>query len=147
MKLTYKSNLTAGIASTIMGGVLLWVIPNQIRAEKNIMYNVSSRTLPYLIVFIFLACGIALILQSVVFKHDTEKELILDKEVRIFLYCVVLLLYMNFFEKNFLFSTIALGVVTLFMTNTRKILYYIITIAVAIGLYFVFTEILHVRLP
>lgn len=147
MKITYKSNLTAGIISTILGGSLLWLIPHQIRAEKNIMYNVSSRTLPYLIVFIFLACGIALIAQSVFFKKDTVKTLDLVKESRIILYCFVLILYMNMFEKNFLISTILLGVITLVMTKSRKIIYYVITIAVAIILYFIFTQILHVRLP
>lgn len=147
MKIQYKTNLVTGIFSTIMGIVLFIIIPFQIRVEKNILYNVSSRTLPYVISCIFIVCGILLIIQSIILKKEKIKSIDLRREFRIMIYFISLILYILTFEKNFIISTVSLGIFTLFMTKSKKPLFYIITIIVVFILYYIFTKLLHVRLP
>jgi hypothetical protein len=59
----------------------------------------------------------------------------------------VLIGYAVLFSLNFIFALVFLGTATLGFMKTRKILYYLIVLILAVGLYFIFTLVLHVRLP
>lgn len=147
MKLRYRSNLTAGIAALAVAAILFLIIPGQIAMESKTVHGVSSRTLPYIFVALMAVCGIGLIIQSLVFKKDEVKELDLGKEGVGLLYMLVLLAYGIGFSHSFIISTGLLGVVTLAFTKCKKPIYYVISIAMVIALYFIFTQLLHVRLP
>jgi len=147
MKVRYRSNLTAGIAALAAAAALYFIIPGQIALEAKTIHGISSRTLPYIFVTLMAVCGIGLVSQSLVFKKDEVKELDLRKEAVGVLYMLFLLVYGVSFSHSFILSTALLGVVTLAFTKCKKPAYYAIAIAVVIVLYFVFTQLLHVRLP
>lgn len=147
MKLHYRSNLSAGIAALVAAAVLFLIIPSQIAMESKTVHGVSSRTLPYIFVGLMAVCGVGLIIQSLVFKKDEVKELDLGKEAVGLLYMLVLLAYGIGFSHSFIISTGLLGVVTLAFTKCKKPVYYVISVAAVIVLYFIFTQLLHVRLP
>lgn len=147
MKIKYKSNLCAGVVSIIFGIICAVIVPKQIGTEFSVSYGITSRTVPYAIALLSVVCGIALVVQSLVFKKDEEKTMELDKELKALAYMVVMLVYALLFKHSFIGSTVFLGVVTLAFTGCRKKLFYVIVIAAVVILYLLFSQVLHVRLP
>lgn len=147
MKIKYKSNLCAGVVSILFGIICAVIIPKQIGTEFSVSYGITSRTVPYAIALLCVVCGIALIVQSLVFKKDEEKTMELSKELKALAYMVVMLIYALLFKHSFIGSTVFLGVVTLAFTGCRKKLFYVIIIVTVVILYLLFSQVLHVRLP
>lgn len=147
MKIRYHSNLSAGCFSIVLAVILFLMIPSQIGAESQSVHGITSRSLPYALSILMGGAGVGLLFQSLVLKLDTVKELEIQKEFKGLLYMACLLLYGISFSRSFVLSTVFLGVVTLAFTKCKKIRYYLIVVAVVIVLYFIFTQLLHVRLP
>lgn len=148
MKIRFKSNLWAGIVSILMGVVLMLLVPTQVSEElAKTASVVTSKTLPNMIAILFIVCGIILIIQSVILKQDSIKELDLSKELTVAGYMVTLVLYAIFFKKGFLICTTILAVVTLIFVKCKNIWYYLCSVGAVFALYFIFKTLLHVRLP
>lgn len=149
MTIKYKSNLCGGIFSIVLSILLFVLIPIQIGVDpaSTSTTGVNSRTVPYAMAVLILVCGVILILQSVVGKRDTVKELVLTKERLALVYIVCLIVFSLLYKVSFILSTGFLGLATLVLLKCKKPLYYIIEIAVVVALFFIFTELLGVRLP
>ena len=147
MEIKYKSNLVAGIVSLILGVICLILVPLQIAKDYSATYGITSRTVPYAIGILWIVCGVILLVQSIVLKKDTEKSLVVGKELKALAYMVMLLVYGILFKRSFLISTILLGVATLAMTGTKKKLFYVIVIAMVVVLYLLFAKVLHIQMP
>ena len=140
MEIKYKSNLVAGIVSLIL-------VPLQIAKDYSATYGITSRTVPYAIGILWIVCGVILLVESLILKKDTEKTLVVGKELKALAYMVILLAYGILFKRSFLISTILLGVATLAMTGTKKKLFYVIVIAMVVVLYLLFAKVLHIQMP
>jgi hypothetical protein len=147
MTIKYKSNLTAGIISIIFSVALFFIIPLQIGEDYSQTYGITSKTIPYVIMVLFLICGVALIFQSVIQKKDVVKQLEVKKELKALGFLVIFIIYSIAFKYSFLISTLFLGVVTLAFTGTKRKLFYTIVVIYVILLYLIFTQVLHVDLP
>ena len=147
MEIKYKSNLVAGIVSLILGVICLILVPLQIAEDYSATYGITSRTVPYAIGILWIVCGVILLVQSIVLKKDTEKTLVVGKELKALAYMVILLVYGILFKRSFLISTILLGVATLAMTGSKKKLFYVIVIAMVVVLYLLFAKVLHIQMP
>lgn len=147
MEIKYKSNLVAGIVSLILGVICLILVPLQIAKDYSATYGITSRTVPYAIGILWIVCGVILLVQSIVLKKDTEKTLVVGKELKALAYMVMLLVYGILFKRSFLISTILLGVATLAMTGSKKKLFYVIVIAMVVVLYLLFAKVLHIQMP
>lgn len=147
MKIKYRSNLMAGCLAIVAAVVLFLIIPSQVGLESSATFGITSRTLPYALSILSAACGVGLIIQSLVFKKDEVREVDLGQEGKGILYMLVLLAYGFGFSHSFLISTSLLGIVTLAFQKDKKPLHYVVVVAVVAVLYFTFTELLHVRLP
>lgn len=147
MEIKYKSNLAAGIVSIILGVICIILVPLQIAEDYSATYGITSRTVPYAIGILWIMCGIILLVQSLVLKKDTEKTLIVGKELKALAYMAILLVYSILFKRSFLISTIMLGLATLAMTGSKKKLFYVIVIVAVAVLYFLFEKVLHIQLP
>lgn len=147
MEIKYKSNLAAGIVSIILGVICIVLVPLQIAEDYSATYGITSRTVPYAIGILWIMCGIILLVQSLVLKKDTEKTLIVGKELKALAYMAILLVYSILFKRSFLISTIMLGLATLAMTGSKKKLFYVIVIVAVAVLYFLFEKVLHIQLP
>lgn len=146
MKIKYRSNLCAGVISAVCGIVLAALIPGQIGSDYSSSYGITSRTVPYSAAAIFILCGLALTVQSLILKKDTVKELDVKKEGKALAYMAVFVIYLVLFEYSFLIASAFLGVMTLIFTGSKKKSYYLIVVAVILVLYVLFTQVLHVRL-
>lgn len=147
MEIKYKSNLVAGIVSLILGVICLILVPLQIAKDYSATYGITSRTVPYAIGILWIVCGVILLVQSIVLKKDTEKTLVVGKELKALAYMVMLLVYGILFKRSFLISTILLGVATLAMTGSKKKIFYVIVIAMVVVLYLLFAKVLHIQMP
>lgn len=147
MEIKYKSNLAAGIVSLILGVICLILVPLQIAKDYSATYGITSRTVPYAIGILWIVCGVILLVESLILKKDTEKTLVVGKELKALAYMVILLAYGILFKWSFLISTILLGVATLAMTGTKKKLFYVIVIAMVVVLYLLFAKVLHIQMP
>lgn len=147
MEIKYKSNLAAGIVSLILGVICLILVPLQIAKDYSATYGITSRTVPYAIGILWIVCGVILLVESLILKKDTEKTLVVGKELKALAYMVILLAYGILFKRSFLISTILLGVATLAMTGTKKKLFYVIVIAMVVVLYLLFAKVLHIQMP
>lgn len=147
MEIKYKSNLVAGIVSLILGVICLILVPLQIAKDYSATYGITSRTVPYAIGILWIVCGVILLVESLILKKDTEKTLVVGKELKALAYMAILLAYGILFKRSFLISTILLGVATLAMTGTKKKLFYVIVIAMVVVLYLLFAKVLHIQMP
>lgn len=147
MEIKYKSNLVAGIVSLILGVICLILVPLQIAKDYSATYGITSRTVPYAIGILWIVCGVILLVESLILKKDTEKTLVVGKELKALAYMVILFAYGILFKRSFLISTILLGVATLAMTGTKKKLFYVIVIAMVVVLYLLFAKVLHIQMP
>ncbi len=147
MKLKYRSNLVAGIASVIAGIVCFILVPRQIGTDYSVTYGITSRTVPYAVCVLWVICGIVLMVQSLVLHKDTVKTLEVTRELKAVAYMAVLAVYLLTFRYSFLAATIILGLITLAFTGCKKPLYYVIVLATVVLLYLAFTYVLHVKLP
>ena len=149
MSIKYKSNLCGGILSVALAIILFVLIPQQIGVDpaSTSTTGVDSRTVPYAMAVLILVCGIFRIIQSVVLKKDTVDELVLSKERLALVYVVCLVVFSVLYKYSFILATCFLGLITLVLLKCKKPLYYIIELAVVVALYFIFTQLLGVRLP
>ena len=147
MEIKYKSNLVAGIVSLILGVICLILVPLQIAKDYSATYGITSRTVPYAIGILWIVCGVILLVESLILKKDSEKTLVVGKELKALAYMVILLAYGILFKRSFLISTILLGVATLAMTGTKKKIFYVIVIAMVVVLYLLFAKVLHIQMP
>ena len=146
-KIRYRSNLTAGIVSIIFGAIVLSVIPSQISLGFDNTYGITPRTIPYVLAGICIFFGALLIVQSLVLKKDTVKEMELSRELKALAYMAVFVVYSLLFNVSFVIATILLGAVTLMFLKCKKPLYYAIVAVTVVFLYFVLTQFLHIQLP
>lgn len=143
----FRSNLAAGIVSTIFGIAVCILTPMQISIGFTESVGITPRTFPYVLGGVCALFGILLIIQSLVFKKDTVKELHLGKELTALAYMAVLILYAILFQYSFIAATLILGAATLLFLRCKKPLYYVIVLAMVVLLYLALTQVLHIRLP
>lgn len=102
MKIKYRTNLVAGIASVLLGIICMLIIPTQIAEDFAETYGITSKTVPYAVAYLWVICGIILMVQSLVLKKDQMKVLDVKKELKAVEYMLVLLVYAFLFKKSFL---------------------------------------------
>lgn len=147
MKIRYRSNAAAGAVSIVLGVICLILIPRQIGEDYAVTYGITSRTVPYAVTVLWIVCGLALLVQSLLLKKDEVKELGLKKEGKALAYMGILLVCAILFNKSFLLSTAFLGAVTLVFVGCRKKLFYAIVLALVTALYLLFSQVLHIQMP
>ncbi|RRD95715.1 tripartite tricarboxylate transporter TctB family protein [Clostridiales bacterium COT073_COT-073] len=146
MEIKYRSNLTAGFVSIGLGIICSILVPMQIGVDYALTYGITSRTVPYAVAALWVACGIILIVQSLWLKKDEVKVLRVKQELKAVAYMLVLLVYSLLFKTGFLLSTMFLGVVTLAFTKSKNKLYYVIILILVGALYLLFKEVLQVQM-
>ena len=148
MKFKIKTNLVTGIIMGLFSAFLLYVMPNQVRIPAFDSGAPSPRIIPTICIVIMLISSIVLVIQSLVFKKEKIVEFDWANEkpaiLLIALLCVYVALIINL---GFILASIIVFVPVLFYCGERKPFIYIFTIAMAIGIYFLFSSVFHVSLP
>ena len=148
MKFKIKTNLVTGIVMGLLSIFLLVVMPKQVRVPAFDSGAPSPRIIPGVCIVIMLVCSVILVIQSLVFKKEKIVEFDWQNEKPAILLIALLCIYVFLIIKlGFIIASAITFIIVLFYSGERKPLIYIFTIALAIGIYFLFSKVFHVSLP
>ena len=148
MKFKIKTNLVTGIVMGLLSIFLLVVMPKQVRVPAFDSGAPSPRIIPGVCIVIMLVCSVILVIQSLVFKKEKIVEFDWQNEKPAILLSALLCIYVFLIIKlGFIIASAITFIIVLFYSGERKPFIYIFTIALAIGIYFLFSKVFHVSLP
>ncbi len=148
MKFKIRTNLVTGILMGLFSGFMLYVMPKQVRVPAFDSGAPSPRIIPGICLIVILICSIVLIIQSLVFKKEKIVEFNWDNEKPAILLIALLCLYVFLIIKiGFILASAVTFIIILFYCGERKPFIYIFTVALAVGIYFLFSKVFHVSLP
>ena len=148
MKFKIKTNLVTGIVMGLLSIFLLVVMPKQVRVPAFDSGAPSPRIIPGVCIVIMLVCYVILVIQSLVFKKEKIVEFDWQNEKPAILLIALLCIYVFLIIKlGFIIASAITFIIVLFYSGERKPFIYIFTIALAIGIYFLFSKVFHVSLP
>ena len=140
--------MVTGILMALFSGFMLLVMPKQVRVPAFDSGAPSPRIIPGICLVVILFCSIVLIIQSLVFKKEKIVEFDWEKEKPAILMILMLCIYVFLIIKiGFILASAITFVVILYYCGERKPFIYIFTIALAVGIYFLFSKVFHVSLP
>jgi len=148
MKFKIRTNLVTGILMALFSGYMLLVMPKQVKVPAFDSGAPSPRIIPGICLVVILLCSLVLIVESLIFKK--EKIVVFDwtNEKPAILLIALLCVYVFLIVKiGFILASAVTFVVLLFYSGERKPFIYIFTIALAVGIYFLFSQVFHVSLP
>jgi len=148
MKIKIRTNLVTGILMALFSGFMLYVMPKQVKVPAFDSGAPSPRIIPGICLVVILLCSVVLIVESLVFKK--EKIVVFDwsNEKPAILLIAVLCVYVFLIIKlGFIIASAITFTVVLAYSGERKPFIYIFTIALAVGIYFLFSQVFHVSLP
>ncbi len=147
-KFKIKTNLVTGIVMGLLSAFLLYVMPKQVRVPAYDSGAPSPRIIPGVCLVIILLCSVILIVQSLVFKKEKIVEFDWEKEKPALLLILLLCIYVFLIIKiGFIIASAIIFIIVLAYCGERKPFIYIFTIALAVGIYFLFSKVFHVSLP
>ena len=148
MKFKIKTNLVSGIVMGLFSAFMLIVMPQQVRVPAFDSGAPSPRIIPGICLVIMLLCSIILIVQSLVFKKEKIVVFDWEKEKPAILLIVALCIYVFLIIKiGFILASAIIFSMILFYCGERKPFIYIFTIAMAVGIFYLFSSVFHVSLP
>ena len=148
MKIKIKTNLVTGILMGLLSAYLLYVMPKQVRVPAYDSGAPSPRIIPGVCLVVILFCSVILIIQSLVFKKEKIVEFDWQKEKPAILLILLLCVYVFLIIKlGFIIASAVIFTIVLVYSGGRKPFIYIFTIALAVGIYFLFSKVFHVSLP
>ena len=146
--LRIKTNLMTGIIMGAISIAFLFMIPHQIRVPAFDTGAPSPRIIPTFVFTGILICSVILIIQSLFFKKDDVVVWNIKNElpliIMIAMVCGFAFIIINF---GFIAGVCVFFPALLLYMGERKPLTYVITIAVGIGVYLIFTNIFNISLP
>lgn len=148
MKFKIKTNRVTGIVMGLFSAFMLIVMPQQVRVPAFDSGAPSPRIIPGICLVVTLLCSIILIVQSLVFKKEKIVVFDWEKEKPAILLIVALCIYVFLIIKiGFILASAIIFSLVLFYCGERKPFIYIFTIVMAVGIFFLFTNVFHVSLP
>ena len=148
MKFKIRTNLVTGILMALFSAYMLYVMPKQVKVPAFDSGAPSPRIIPGICLVVILLCSLVLIIQSLIFKKEKIVEFDWTNEKPAILLIVLLCIYVFLIVKiGFILASAVTFVILLFYSGERKPFIYIFTVALAVGIYFLFSQVFHVSLP
>lgn len=148
MKIKIKTNLWSGIVMGALSILLLILLPTQVREPAFNSGAPSPRIIPMIALVGILICAVVLIIQSLVLKKDKIYEFDLKNELPVIVLILLMVLFtvliINF---GFIVGVVIIFPVVLFYAGERRPPIYIFSLAVGIGIYFLFKLVFNISLP
>ncbi len=148
MKFKIRTNLVSGIVMLLFSAFMLIVMPQQVPVPGYDSGAPSPRIIPGICLVVTLICSVVLIIESLVFKKEKIVEFDWEKEKPAILLIVALCVYVALIiHIGFILASAIIFSLILFYCGERKIFIYLFTIALAVGIYFLFSLVFHISLP
>ena len=114
MDIKVRTNLVSGIVFLILSGILLAVIPEQIKQTYQQNQYIDAKAIPQMIGCVTAAISLLLIVKSLVFHQETVRSFAVKPEMMAILYFGGLLVYLFLIPRlGFLISSLILGAGTM----------------------------------
>lgn len=148
MKVKIKTNLWSGIVMGIASIVLLILLPQEVRLPSYDSGAPSPRIIPMLVLIGILISSVCLLVQSLVL----HKEKIFEFDLKTELPAIILIAMMCLFTfliitMGYIVAVCVVFPLMLFYFGERKPFIYIFSLAVGIGIYFLFKYVFNISLP
>jgi hypothetical protein len=149
-RMRYVPSIAGSILFILLCVVALLLMPNQINVQPD--KSVDARTFPRSLLLIIMACSALILardLYKVVKKQPVETaEIDLKTEIKAVILLLLLILYAVLVPLlGFIPSSIIYALLMTLFFRVRNWKYYIIAVAAAAAIGFIFQYLLHVRLP
>lgn len=148
MKFKIKTNLWTGIIFGLIAA-FLWVnMESQVRIPAYDSGAPSPRILPTIFIAIILVCSVFLIFQSLVLKKETVVEFDWSNEMPMIVLVLGLCAYTALvIFAGYIVASVIIFPLMLFFVGERKPVAYIVCIAAAVAIYFLFKYVFNISLP
>lgn len=148
MKFKIKTNLWTGIVFAAFAVFMFAMMETQVRLPGYDSGAPSPRIMPTIFLSIILVCSAILIIQSLVFKKDTETEFDWSKE-KPMLVLIILMCFYTFLVTTlgYVLASVIAFPLALFYIGERHKGPYIVSVVLAVGIYMMFKTIFNINLP
>ena len=148
MEIKIKTNLVSGILFLILSGILLAVIPAQIRQTYQQNQYIDAKAIPQMVGCMTALISVILIIKSLVLHQETVKIYAVKPELMAVLYFCGLLAYLFLIPRlGFFFSSILMGAGTMAYQKVKSGRQWLIVLTIMIVNYFGFSKGLNIMLP
>jgi putative tricarboxylic transport membrane protein len=143
-----KTNLVSGIIFVVLGGILLLLMPSQIVVASIIPFLESAKAAPLLAIIIMTVGGTVLIIQSVFLGKEQVVEVhFAEQKYALFVIATIIGYAGLIFLLGYIIASIAMVFVLYRFYQIRNVFQLGIALAIAVGIFFLFTKIFNVSLP
>ena len=147
-ELRIKKNLGSGVFTILLSGLILWIIPSQVKSTTSQVSGFNADYFPKLLCYVMLVCGILLVAKSFVAKKDEEIVIVFKDEYRVLLYGLLMIAYVAAISYlGFLISTLLFSMGSLALMRCKNKWYYLAVVLLSVGIWGCFVYLLNVSLP
>ena len=148
MKFKIKTYLWSGIVMGVFSILMLLAMPSQVRLPMFDSGAPSPRIIPGICLVGILICSAILLIESLVFKKEKIIEFDWSKEKPCIFLIALLCVYVALtIYIGFIPAVIIIFPIMLWYCGERKPFIYIFTLAMGIGIFYLFNFVFHISLP
>lgn len=148
MEIKVRTNLVSGIVFLILSGILLAVIPEQIKQTYQQNQYIDAKAIPQMIGCVTAAISLLLIVKSLVFHQETVRSFAVKPEMMAILYFGGLLVYLFLIPRlGFLISSLILGAGTMAYQKVKSVRQWAVVLIIMVAIYYGFSKGLNIFLP
>ena len=148
MKFKIKTYLWSGIVMGVFSILMLLAMPSQVRLPMFDSGAPSPRIIPGICLVGILICSAILLIESLVFKKEEIIEFDWSKEKPCIFLIALLCVYVALtIYIGFIPAVIIIFPIMLWYCGERKPFIYIFTLAMGIGIFYLFKFVFHISLP
>lgn len=148
MEIKVRTNLVSGIIFLILSGVLLAIIPEQIKQTYQQNQYIDAKAIPQMIGWVTAAISVILIGKSVLFHQETVRTFSVKPELMAIIYFAGLIVYLFLIPRlGFLLSSLILGAGTMAYQKVKSVKQWAVVLVIMVIIYFGFSKGLNIILP
>lgn len=148
MAIKVKTNLISGIVFLLAAGLLLLVIPEQIKQTYQQNQYIDAKAIPQMIGMVAALLSAILIIKSLFLHQEVVKIFVVKPELMAILYFIGLLLYLVLIPRlGFLVASLLLGVGTMAYQKVKSWKQWAVVLVTMVIIYFGFSKGLNIYLP
>jgi hypothetical protein len=143
-----RTNLVGGIIFIVFGTTLLALLNKQVITYGNITFLQSAKVLPFIAEIVMIIGGVALVIESLVFKKDKIVDFIWEEQKNaIFTIGFFCIFAGGIYFFGFIVGAILFLISMFWYYKNKNLLEFVVLLALIIGVYFLFTGVFYVQLP
>lgn len=143
-----KTNLVSGIIFIVVGVILLALLNSQVIVYGDTPFISSAKVMPFITEMVMIIGGIALVIQSLVFRKEKIVEFKWQEQKYVlFLISIYIIFAALMYFVGFLIAAIVFVIMMFIYYKNKNLLQLAVLCVLAVGIYFLFIYVFHISLP